>query len=66
MGLFDIFKKKLPTHSEKVDLAYRCYKPEMVGMIYPGGKAQADSGHRLQRRRDHVPPPPALHPAADP
>lgn len=41
MGLFDIFKKKLPTHSEKVDLAYRCYKPEMVGMIYPGGKAQA-------------------------
>ena len=41
MGLFDIFKKKLLTHSEKVDLAYRCYKPEMVGMIYPGGKAQA-------------------------
>ena len=42
MGLFDIFKKKQPTHSEKVDLAYRCYKPEMVGMIYPGGKAQAE------------------------
>ncbi len=43
MGLFDIFKKKEPSHSEKVDLAYRCYKPEMVGMIYPGGKSQADN-----------------------
>mgnify|MGYP004733646223 CR=1 FL=1 len=41
MGLFDILKKKMPTHSEKVDLAYRCYKPEMVEMIYPGGKVQA-------------------------
>lgn len=42
MRFFDIFKKKQPTHSEKIDLAYRCYKPEMVGMIYPGGKAQAE------------------------
>lgn len=41
MGLFDIFKKKLPTHSEKVDLAYRCYKPEIVEMIYPGRQVQA-------------------------
>ena len=41
MGLFDFFKKKPPTHEEKVDLAYRCYKPEMVGMVFPGGKRQA-------------------------
>lgn len=41
MGLFDIFKKKGPSHEEKVDLAYRCYKAEMVGMIFPGGKNQA-------------------------
>lgn len=43
MGLFDIFKKKPPTHEEKVDLAYRCYKPEMVGMVFPGGKKQASN-----------------------
>ena len=30
MGLFDIFKKKPPTHEEKVALAHRCYKPEMA------------------------------------
>lgn len=41
MGLFDVLKKKMPTYSEKVDSAYRCYKPEMVEMIYPGGKVQA-------------------------
>ncbi|MCQ2401465.1 MAG: hypothetical protein MJ059_06035 [Lachnospiraceae bacterium] len=41
MGLFNIFKKKAPTHDEKVALAYRCYKPDMVGMVYPGGQAQA-------------------------
>ena len=43
MGLFDIFKKKPPTHEEKVDLAYRCYKPEMVEMVFPGGKKQASN-----------------------
>lgn len=42
MGLFDVFKKKQPSHSEKVELAYKCYKPDMVGMIFPGGKVQAD------------------------
>lgn len=43
MGLFDIFRKKLPTHEEKVDMAYRCYKQEMVGTIFPGGKQQASN-----------------------
>lgn len=43
MGLFDIFRKKPPTHEEKVDLAYRCYKPEMVDMVFPGGKKQASN-----------------------
>lgn len=43
MGLFDIFKKKPPTHEEKVDLAYRCYKPEKVGLVFPGGKKQASN-----------------------
>lgn len=43
MGLFDFFKKKPPTHYEKVDMAYRCYKPEMVGTVFPGGKQQAST-----------------------
>lgn len=43
MGLFDIFKKKPLTHEEKVDLAYRCYKPDMVGMVFHGGKRQASN-----------------------
>ncbi len=43
MGLFDIFKKKAPTHAEKVDLAYRCYNQDMVGMIFLGGKQQASN-----------------------
>ena len=42
MGLFASFKKKEPSHSEKLNLAYRCYRPEMVGMIFPGGKEQAN------------------------
>lgn len=41
MGLFSRFKKT-PDHEKKVDLAYKCYKPEMVGMIYPGGRTQAN------------------------
>lgn len=43
MGLFDIFKKKPPTHEEKVALAHRCYKPEMVDMVYPGGTQQVSN-----------------------
>ena len=43
MGLFDVFKKKAPSHSEKVALAYKCYKAEMVGMVFPGGQTQASN-----------------------
>lgn len=39
MGLFDFFKDN--HHNKKVGLAYKCYKPEMVGMVFPGGKEQA-------------------------
>lgn len=42
MGLFDVFQKKPPTHEEKLDLAYRYYKPDMVGMVFPGGKRQVN------------------------
>ena len=41
MKFLDGFKKKLPTHSEKVDLAYQSYKPEVVQAIFPGGRVQA-------------------------
>lgn len=43
MGLFDIFKKKPPTHEEKVVLAHRCYKPELVSMVFPGGTQQVSN-----------------------
>ena len=43
MGLFDLFKKKPPTHEEKVALAHRCYKPEMVSMVFPGGTKQVSN-----------------------
>lgn len=43
MGLFDLFKKKPPTHEEKVALAYRCYKPEMVNKVFPGGTKQVSN-----------------------
>ena len=39
MGLFDCFKNN--QHDKKVALAYQCYKSEMVGMVFPGGKEQA-------------------------
>ena len=42
MGIFDFFKKKVPSHSEKLDWAYRCFKPDAVGMVFPGGKEQAE------------------------
>lgn len=41
MGFFDFLKKKGPSHEEKVELAYRCYKADMVGLVFPGGKNQA-------------------------
>lgn len=43
MGLFDIFKKKPPTHEEKVALAHRCYKPEMVNLFFPGKTKQVSN-----------------------
>lgn len=43
MGLLNIFKKKKPTHEEKVDTAYQCYKKDFVNIIYPGGKEQASN-----------------------
>lgn len=39
MGLFDFLKNN--QHDKKVALAYKCYKQEMVGMVFPGGKEQA-------------------------
>ena len=39
MGLFT---KKLPSHEEKLSLAYRGFKQDMVEMIFPGKKQQAD------------------------
>lgn len=39
MGLFS---KKLPSHEEKLSLAYRGFKQDMVEMIFPGKKHQAD------------------------
>lgn len=37
------FKKKPPTHEEKVALAHRCYKPEMVDMVFPGRTKQVSN-----------------------
>lgn len=37
-----MFKKKEPSHSEKVSAAYRCYKPDEATMFFPGGIHQAD------------------------
>ena len=42
MGLFDRFKAKKPTHAEKVNLAYKCYKADLVEAVFPGKEAQAD------------------------
>lgn len=44
MSFFNFFKKKkkMPTYSEKLNLAYQCYNPDLVGMIFPGGKEQAE------------------------
>lgn len=41
IGLFDKFKKKEPSHDEKVSAAYKCYKAEYVSIIFPGGQTQA-------------------------
>lgn len=43
MGLFDLLKKKPPTHYEKLNAAYSCYKQENVHLLFPGGRAQASN-----------------------
>ena len=43
MGLFDFFKKTPPTHQEKVNMAYRGYKPELVEIMFPGKQVQASN-----------------------
>ena len=35
--MFSLFN----SHEKRVDKAYRCYKPEMVSMVFPEGKKQA-------------------------
>lgn len=40
--MFGLFRRKEPSHEEKLDQAYSCYKKDMVGLIFPKGKAQAD------------------------
>lgn len=42
MGLFDLFRKK-PSHEEKVQAAYSCFKPEIVDKLFLGGKRQANN-----------------------
>ncbi len=41
MGLFDMFKSS-KTHEQKLDLAYKCFKPDMVGAIFVNEKKQAN------------------------
>lgn len=41
MGLFDFFKNT-KTHEQKLDLAYRCFKPDMVGVVFVNEKKQAN------------------------
>ena len=42
MGLFKFLRKKGPSHDDKLRIAYRCFKPEAVESIFPGGIKQAD------------------------
>lgn len=41
MGFLDLFKNT-KTHEQKMDLAYKCFKPDMVGAIFVNGQEQAD------------------------
>ena len=38
--MFDFLKKNKLSHEEKIEQAYKCYKPEFVGMLFPNGKEQ--------------------------
>ena len=40
MGIFDFFKPKVLTHEQKVEMAYSCYKQDMVDKLFPQGKVQ--------------------------
>jgi len=42
MGFFDIFKKSVSTHEDKINNAYLCFKQDMVKLIFPKGKSQAN------------------------
>lgn len=42
MRLFNSFKSTM-SHEEKVDQAYKCYKSEIVDIIFPHGKTQASN-----------------------
>lgn len=41
MRLFNLFKNT-KTHEQKLELAYRCFKPEMVGVVFVNEKEQAN------------------------
>lgn len=41
MSLFDLFKNT-KTHEQKLDLAYRCFKPDMVRVVFVNEKKQAN------------------------
>ena len=41
MGIMNLFKKKSPSHEEKVAAAYKCFKADMVEMVFPGKHKQA-------------------------
>lgn len=41
--MFDFFKKKKLSHEEKIEQAYKCYKQEFVGMVFPNGKEQVNN-----------------------
>lgn len=42
MGILNFFRKKKLTHSEKVLMAYNCYKADTVDMLFPEKIHQAD------------------------
>lgn len=41
--MFEFLKKKKLSHEEKIEQAYKCYKPEFVGMLFPNGKEQVSN-----------------------
>ena len=41
MGLFDLFKTKSDSNAEKLNTAYKSFKPEVIAAVFPGGIKQA-------------------------